>query len=115
MAERRLGVGFIGSGFNAKFHMQGWQTIRDADVLGVWSPNAKHAEEAAALARRLEIGAAKAYPTITDMVADPAIDALWLTGPNFTRIENVEEIVNAVKSGRGKQNPEKQFIPAAES
>ena len=102
MAERRLGVGFIGSGFNAKFHMQGWQTIRDADVLGVWSPNAKHAEEAAALARRLEIGAAKAYPTITDMVADPAIDALWLTGPNFTRIENVEEIVNAVKGGRGK-------------
>jgi predicted dehydrogenase len=102
MAERRLGVGFIGSGFNAKFHMMGWQSVRDADVLGVWSPNAKHAEEAAALARKLEIGAAKPYKTITDMVADPAIDALWLTGPNFTRIENVEEIVSAVKSGKGK-------------
>ena len=25
MAKRRLGVGFIGSGFNARFHMQAWQ------------------------------------------------------------------------------------------
>ena len=27
------------------------------------------------------------------MVADPAIDAIWLCGPNHARIENVEEIV----------------------
>src|SRR5690349_20941605 len=44
----RLGVGFIGSGFNAKFHMQAWQQVRDADVRGVWSPNAKNAGAAAA-------------------------------------------------------------------
>jgi len=31
MAER-LGVGFIGSGFNARFHMLGWRGVRDADV-----------------------------------------------------------------------------------
>ena len=33
------------------------------------------------------------YASITDMVADPAIDAIWLCGPNQARIENVEEIV----------------------
>ena len=52
MAKRRLGVGFIGTGFNTRFHMQAWQGVRDADVLGVWSPNRKNAADAAALARR---------------------------------------------------------------
>ena len=59
-------------------------------------------KSAAALARELDIGAARAYRSITDMVSDPAIDAIWLTGPNHARIENVEEIVHAVKSGKGE-------------
>jgi predicted dehydrogenase len=100
-ALKRLGVGFVGSGFNARFHMQGWRAVRDADVLGVWSPNKKNAESAAQFARELGIGAAKAYRSISEMVDDPAIDAIWLTGPNHARVENVEEIVNAVESGRG--------------
>ena len=100
MADRRLGIGFVGSGFNARFHFQGFQSIRDADILGVWSPNRSHAEEAAALANRLDVGKAKAYKSITEMVDDPAIDAIWLTGPNFARIENFEEITSAVIRGR---------------
>ena len=99
--SKRLGVGFIGSGFNTRFHIQAWQGVRDADVLGVWSPNPKNAASAAQLARTLDVGAAKAYKSIGDMVADPAIDALWLCGPNQARIENVEEIVHAIKTGRG--------------
>ncbi len=42
-----LGIGFIGSGFNARFHMQGMRFVRDCEVLGVWSPNAKNAASAA--------------------------------------------------------------------
>jgi predicted dehydrogenase len=101
MSSPRLGVGFIGSGFNTRFHIQAWQGVRDADVLGVWSPNPKNAASAAQLARSLDVGAAKAYKSIGDMVADPSIDALWLCGPNQARIENVEEIVHAIKKGRG--------------
>src|SRR6267378_3436637 len=101
MSNQRLGVGFIGSGFNARFHLQGFRGVRDADVLGVWSPNAKHAEETAALARKLDVGEAKPYKSITAMVADPAIQALWLCGPNFARIENVEELTHAVTGGKG--------------
>ena len=96
-----LGVGFIGSGFNTRFHIQAWQGVRDADVLGVWSPNKTNAASAAKLARDLDVGPAKAYKSITEMVADPGIDALWLCGPNQARIENVEEIVHAIKRGRG--------------
>ena len=100
-APARLGVGFVGSGFNARFHMQGLQAVRDVEVRGVWSPNLEHASSAAALARHLDIGVAKAYASIRDMVADPLIDALWLTGPNHMRLENMEEIVHALEGGAG--------------
>jgi predicted dehydrogenase len=101
MPGQRLGIGFIGSGFNARFHMQAFRCVRDADVLGVWSPNQKNAAAAARYARELDVGEARAYKSITAMVADPAIDAIWLNGPNHARIENVEEICEAVRSGKG--------------
>ncbi len=99
--KKRLGVGFIGSGFITKFHLQSWLAVRDADVLGIWSPNAKNAAATAAYARSLGIGETRAYKSITDMVADPAIDALWICGPNHKRVENLEEIVAALESGKG--------------
>jgi predicted dehydrogenase len=100
--SKRLGVGFIGAGFNARFHMQGWTGVRDADVQGVWSPDRASMEGACALARKLGVGEAKAYKSIAEMVADPAIDAIWLAAPNFARVENVQEIVDAVKAGKGE-------------
>ena len=53
------------------------------------------------MARSLDIGDCKAFASIGDMVADPHIDALWLTGPNHTRLENLTEIVAAIEAGRG--------------
>jgi len=99
---KRLGIGMVGSGFNAKFHMQGFVGVRDADVLGVWSPNATNAATTAGVAKKLGVGDAKPYPSITAMVEDPAIDAIWLSGPNYARIENVEEMVSAIERGKGK-------------
>lgn len=98
---KRLGIGFIGSGFNAKFHMQGMVGVRDADVRGVWSPNRQNAANAAQYARQLDVGDAKAYRSISAMVADPTIDAVWLCGPNHARIENVEEVVDTLARGKG--------------
>ncbi len=75
--------------------------MRDADVLGVWSPNKIHSEEAAALARELRLGDCRAFNSIEEMVASPEIDAIWLCGPNHKRVENVEAILKALKSGKG--------------
>ena len=97
----RLGVGFIGSGFNAQFHTRGWVSVRDADILGYWSPDSGSAEQASALARRLDVGPARPYRSIAELVEDPAIDAIWLAGPNHARIENVEEVIDALERGRG--------------
>jgi predicted dehydrogenase len=97
----RLGIGIIGSGFNARFHLQAFVAVREADVRGMWSPNERHAAAAAAFARTLDVGDAKPYKSITEMVSDPAIEAIWLCGPNYARIENVQEIVRAARARRG--------------
>ena len=96
---KRLGVGFVGSGFITRFHVQSWLAVRDADVRGIWSPNRAHAEEAAALARSLRVGEAKAFSSLAEMVKAPEIDAIWICGPNHRRVENMEEIVAARAAG----------------
>jgi predicted dehydrogenase len=102
MTKKRLGVGFVGGGFVGKFHIRSFVAVRDADVLGVVGGDDDSAEEAAALARTLGVGEAKAYESVTAMVEDPAIDALWICAPNFTRVEIMEEIVHALESGKGQ-------------
>jgi len=96
---RRLGVGFIGSGFITRFHIRSWQAVRDADVRGVWSPHRPNADEAAALARDLGVGDAQAFDSIEAMVEDPSIDCIWICGPNFARIDNMERIVATLAKG----------------
>jgi predicted dehydrogenase len=96
----RLGIGIIGSGFNARFHLQAFVAVREADIRGIWSPNEERAQATSALARKLDVGEAKRYGSIEEMVADPAIEAIWLCGPNYARIENVREIVRAAKKRR---------------
>jgi len=102
MARRkRLGVGVVGGGFVARFHIRSWVGVRDADILGIVSRRDGTDEEAAALARDVGAGEARVFDSVTDMVADPSIDALWICAPNFARIEVMEEIVHAVESGKG--------------
>ena len=74
----KLGIGFIGSGFVTKFHLEAWRGVRDADVLGIYSPNTAHAEETAARARELRVGNAQAFKSIEEMIAAPEIDCVWL-------------------------------------
>jgi predicted dehydrogenase len=95
----RLGVGFIGSGFMTRFHIRSWEAVRDADIRGIYSPTRANAEDAAALVRSLRVGEARAFGSIEDMVADESIDCIWLCGPNFARVENMERIVGAIKKG----------------
>src|SRR5262245_40060933 len=101
MANKRLGIGFIGSGFITRFHIKSLIGVRDADARGVWSPNKLRAGEAAALARESRVGDCQAFDSIEEMVASPDIDAIWLCGPNHRRVENLEAIVKALKSGKG--------------
>jgi predicted dehydrogenase len=102
MSTKRLGIGFIGGGFISRFHIQSLIGVRDVDVVGVMSKTKQSAEETATIANDLNLGPAKAYDTITEMVEDPKIDALWVCSPNFARIDTFEEIANAIQSGKGE-------------
>ena len=103
MGQNRLGIGFIGGGFITRFHIQSLVGVRDADVIGIVSRTKASAEESATLARTIGVGNnAKAYDSITDMIADPNIHALWVCSPNFARIEAFEEIASAISSGKGE-------------
>ncbi len=97
----RLGIGFIGSGFITQFHIRSFAGVRNADIKGIWSPHLDHARSTAALAQSEGVGDARAYPSIRAMVADPAIDAIWICGPNFSRLSNIEEITDAIREGVG--------------
>jgi predicted dehydrogenase len=100
--RNNLGVGFIGSGFVTKFHLQAWRGVRDADVLGIYSPNLDHAAATAALARELRVGNASPFNSIEEMVAAPQIDCLWLCGPNHQRLQNMQAICDALDSRKGE-------------
>ena len=102
MDKKRLGIGFIGGGFISRFHIQSLISVRDVDVLGVMSKTKQSAEETADLANDLGLGPGKAYDTITEMIEDPSINALWVCSPNFARIDTFEEIANAIESGKGE-------------
>ncbi len=99
--KKRLGVGFVGGGFITRFHIRSWVGVRDADVSGIMDIDPKRAAEAAAVAKRLRVGRPKIFNSITEMVADPGIDAIWIGSPNYTRLEVMEEIAEAVLGGRG--------------
>jgi len=103
MSKKRLGIGFIGGGFITRFHIQSLISVRNVDVMGIMSRTKASAVESAALARSIGVGDdAKAFDTITDMIADPDIGALWVCSPNFARIDTFEEIANAISSGKGE-------------
>ena len=102
MSRKQLGIGFIGGGFITRFHIQSLIGVRNCQVLGVMSKTNSSAEESAALSRELGVGDATPYNSITEMIANPDIHALWICAPNFTRIEVMEEIAHAIKSGKGE-------------
>ena len=80
--SRRLGIGFVGSGFNARFHLLAFARCVTPTCSASGAPIAANASRAAARARELDVGdAARPIASIADMVADPAIDAIWLCGP----------------------------------
>ena len=103
MKNNRIGIGFIGGGFITSFHIQSLISVRNVDVFGVVSRTRSSAEESAAIANKIGVGVdAKAYDSITEMIADPNIDALWMCSPNFARIETFEEIADAISTGKGE-------------
>jgi predicted dehydrogenase len=97
-----LRLGLIGSGFIASFHLQALVAVRHVTVAGVYSPTIAHREALAAKANALELGPCRPFPSLEAMLISGSIDAVWISVPNFARLDTMSEIHHLVKSGRAK-------------
>lgn len=95
-----LGVGIVGSGFIGNFHVESWVGVRDADIVAIQSRNRDTADALADRVRHLGVGDPTTTASLVELVADPRVEAIWLTAPNDVRVEMIEIICEEVASGR---------------
>ena len=90
-----LRYGIVGGGFITKFQLRALRAVRGVEVAGLVSR--RPPEEAAAYVREHGLGEGRIFSSIGEMA--PHVDVIALFGPNFTRVDSVEQIVDAVKAG----------------
>ena len=95
-----FGIGVVGCGFIARErHLPSVEYLPGVHVAGLQNRTRETAETVAETCRERGWG----DPTVTDsvagLVADPAVDGLWVTSPNFTRVDVVDAAVDAVADG----------------
>ena len=96
----RLGIGFVGAGFITRtFHSDSLQKIRHADVAGIMNPTVSKAESLAGEMRAADCGDPNTYDDVRELVQDPAVDALWITSPNYARVETMEMVADELDQG----------------
>jgi len=100
---KRFGVGFVGAGWIVNtHHVKAWRGIRDADITAICDIDEKRAKSTAALCKQLNVGDPKVYTDASKMAADPHVDAIWITVPNFARIPVVKAIAEEVAQGKSE-------------
>jgi predicted dehydrogenase len=90
-----LRYGIVGGGFISDFQLRALESVRGVEVAGLVSRTPP--ERLAARVRERGLGAGTVYRNITDMV--PHVDVVAFFGPNFTRVEALEETAAAVRAG----------------
>jgi predicted dehydrogenase len=93
----KLKVGFIGSGFIAKFQAVAIKQVRNMEVDGIFSIKPEEAKALSAFIKENNIGTGVIYSSIREMANK--VDAIAIYAPNYVRIEMMEKIVDAVKEG----------------
>ena len=96
----KLGVGFIGSGFVARFHALSWTGIRNAEIAAIYNIREGSARQLSKFAESLGVGKPKVYTDLREMLSDPSVNAVWIVNPNFMRLEVVRVIAEEVSQGR---------------
>ncbi|MCI0697142.1 Gfo/Idh/MocA family oxidoreductase [candidate division KSB1 bacterium] len=92
-----LKLGIVGAGFIAKFQARALMQIRNVEIAGVVSRTAASAQAFSKTVKDHGIGEGIVYADVTEMAKH--VDAIAVYSPNFTRVEIVEKIIEAVKKG----------------
>jgi len=96
----RLGVGFIGSGFIARFMAASWTGVRGADIKAIYNHREASARELASYTETLGLGRPAVYTDLHEMLEDPLVDAVWVMTPNYKRVETISAVAEEAKQGR---------------
>src|SRR5918994_6767248 len=94
-----LRIGLLGSGFIANFHLQALLGVRHAEVGAVFSPTPANRETLANMANGMGLGPCKAYRSVEELVASEEGGAVWILGPNDTRLDHMRAISRTVEGG----------------
>lgn len=90
-------IGFLGAGFNANFHRRALQSVRDAEIAGVYALNG--ADEFAAKVMADFQNDCKVYDSVAALCR--AVDIVMISAPNFARLELMRQIVSSEASLAG--------------
>jgi predicted dehydrogenase len=92
-----LKLGIVGAGFIAKFQARAIMQIRNVEIAGVVSRTAASAQAFSKFVKDNGVGEGIVYSDVAEMAK--RVEAIAIFSPNFTRVETVEKIVDAVKKG----------------
>ena len=95
--QKILKLGMIGAGFIAKFHARAIMQVRNIEIAGVVSRTAASAQSFSKMIKDHGLGEGTVYSDVAEMAKH--VDAIAVYSPNFTRVEIIEKIVDAVKKG----------------
>ncbi len=90
-----LKYGIVGGGFITAFQLRALAQVRGVEVAGLVSR--RPPEKLAQQVRESGLGEGRIFESVEEMV--PHVDVVALFAPNFTRVETMERIVEAVKKG----------------
>ncbi|MEX2574176.1 MAG: Gfo/Idh/MocA family oxidoreductase [Balneolaceae bacterium] len=90
-------IGFVGSGFIAKFLAKAMVQVRHCELTAIYRRGG--AEEIASFARENGTGDPVIYDSVKELAKH--VDAVAIFTPNYTRVEIMEEIAEAVNEGAG--------------
>ena len=88
-------LGFIGSGFIARFQASAIAQVRGLEIAGL--TRRRGSDALAHYCRAAGLGEARIYESIREMAN--RVDAIAIYAPNFARLEAMEEIAAAVRAG----------------
>jgi len=101
-----FGIGVVSCGFiTREMHLPSVAYLPDVHVAGIQNRTKANAEEVAETCREEGWGDPSVYgeDQVAALVEDPAVDGLWVTSPNFTRVDVTDAAVDAVEDGADLQ------------
>jgi predicted dehydrogenase len=102
MSQESFGIGFVSAGFiTSESHAPSVEYLPGVEVAAILNPTESKAADLAKTCRAEGWGDPSVYGAgeVAAMAADHAVDGLWVTSPNHTRVDVIEAAVEAVADG----------------